>query len=400
MKHPPRAESTLPRRRLLGRIAAGTALVHLGAWLTQVGAALALLGSAPLPAQNPWGGPQGPTTPPPSPFPQPWPPYQPYQQQGASGGAQIPPSGQGPEGLQDAYGFPRLQQGFQSLDTTFPSYRGFPTFAPSVPGYGVYPGTLDPTRLGPPPPAPARSDQWPTWIIGSETGVPAPAAGHALLTHVAERVWYLEAGETAYVPLAFYDRFRLVPPDSSVHVSTRGEFLLAFHDTTNIRSFGPAHVDVLRLTDEVAALAIPTFERMWITARTRLLRILLPDGSELEASGTELQLQSTDLDQRGTVYNYGPGEVKLRTPAGEVLLVAARRSHLFLRPPEQFVPAPLEVAGAARAERRGRTLVVEAGAGGGAVAWSGARFDLPADTSLRLDPLAGDDFPDYRRKHP
>jgi hypothetical protein len=60
--------------------------------------------------------------------------------------------------------------------------------------------------------------------------------------------------------------------------------------------------------------------------------------------------------------------------------------------------AELVLEGALAPERRGRVLQVVGQAGGGSVSWSGARIELEPGSTLRLDPLAGREFPENKAK--
>ena len=298
-------------------------------------------------------------------------------------------------------------QGFPGFGSVYPGIGGTPSF-PGVPrypagfgpraraGYLPSPDAFNPEWT--PTPLPANRERgWPSWIkpgIGQET--PPPDAERAIVARIADRVWVFASGDTAFVPLAFYDKFRVLESGSSIEVRNQGEFLISFHDGAAIRAHGPSRITLSELADDGAELQIRAFQRMWINGKTRPLTLLLPDGALLDMAGTEVYLEGEGL--RGSVFNHGPKPVQWHGRSGDVEIPAGQRMDVFLEPlREAFIPAALEVEGGVRPEIAGRRLEAR-GEGGGTVIWSGARFHVPAGGVVRVDPLAGATFPEGKKE--
>jgi hypothetical protein len=284
---------------------------------------------------------------------------------------------------------------------TTPSFPGIPQyplgFGPRqrVSGYLPAPDAFNPEWV--PVPLPANRERgWPSWIKpGDDQTTPPPDAERVILARIADRVWVFAAGDTAFVPLAFYDKFRVLESGSSIEVRNQGEFLLSFHDGAAIRAHGPARLTLSELADDVAELQLRDFRRMWINAKSRPLRVLLPDGALMDLENAEMYLEAERL--RGAVFNHGPKPVVWHGRSGDVEIPVGQRMDLFLAPLRApFLPAALEVDGAVRPEITGRRLEVR-GEGAGSVTWSGARFQIPAGSVVRIDPLAGSTFPEGKK---
>lgn len=331
------------------------------------------------------------------------------------------------ERLQERYSplapIPRFDQpiyraGFQGVESVFPIYQGFP-FPPvstTTPGgFGAYPTAAQPGAAGQPGarrkpalggfpvlPGPKKvvdtgRPQWPSWMRVTRTAAGTfSSPERAVVARVADRVWYLAPGETAYVPLAFYDKFRLVESGSRLRVRNKGEFQVAFHDGGSLRSLGPVRLTFASLSREAAELELEELHRLWIVAKSRPLRCGLPDGSRFVVRDARVYLEHAETD-RAWLLNEGPGTLEWTSPIGRRELAPGRRIDFFLAPRTRpFLPAGLVVEGAVRTERKGRVLELESEGPRARVTWSGARFTLPPGARLRLDPLAGDTFPGVR----
>ncbi len=288
-----------------------------------------------------------------------------------------------------------LVPGFQGLSSVYAPYPATPTYPPGTfgradggdlaAGVGLTEG-LDLLRRI----AAAPTGGWPSWV-GRELGEQA-APDVAVLARLEDRVWLLAADDTAFVPLAFYDKLRVLRVGAVMEVRRRGEFQLVFHDGGQLRSSGPARVRIDRLGDVQVELGIERLRHLTLETKTRPVRAMLPDGSVLEAAGCSMYLEAER--GRGTVYNYGPAAARLHMRGGSVELPSAHRLAILTdKPSQRFLPAALDLEGAVRTEPRAPRLEVH-GEGEGAVVWSGARFRIEAGTVVTLDPLAGAVFPE------
>lgn len=299
---------------------------------------------------------------------------------------------------------PPYRPGFQGLKSTTPMYSAFPSYPkgfgppPRVGGF-LPEETRDPTMAEWSAPALPRDDRgrWPSWI---ETGVPnlekSSAPERAALVRMADRVWFLAPDDTAFVPIPFYDKFRIVDSGTFVEVRNKGEFQMVFHDGAWLRSIGATSLGVPVMSSSIAELQLTAFRRLWLHAKDRTMHVLLPDGSKLELAGTKLYLEREG--QRGMVFNNGPRAMRWIGRVGEREIPPAHRIEIFLEgTTAPYLAAALQLQGAVRAEPEGRDVMVRGEAGGGAVTWSGALIKVRGGTSVHLDPLAGKGFPETNR---
>jgi len=292
------------------------------------------------------------------------------------------------------------QPGFQGLTSVAPLFSVFPSYPK---GYGPPPrigGFLpseapDPSGISWTPPALAKDHDgiWPSWI---ETGMPAStkaiSAERAALARTSDRVWFLAPDDTAFVPLAFFDKFRLVESGSFIEVRNKGEFQVAFHDGAVIRSVGPIRLALPRLGSSLAELRLTTFRRFWLNAKVRPFVVVLPDGSRIELAGTNSYFERRG--DRAVIFNHGRRAFRWVGRVGEHEVPPAHRVEIMLAGGQRpFLGSGLRMEGALNAEPDGRALAVRGGEGGGEVSWSGAKVTVPAGATVRLDPLAGSAFP-------
>lgn len=299
--------------------------------------------------------------------------------------------------------------GFQGLQSIYPQYPGFPVYpATATPGAGLpgttMPGAVPANPLGGmfpglgglrPTLAPRPEGGWPSWVGSQLSGEQRlAAADRAVLARLSDRVWLLAPNDNAFVPLAFYDKLRTVTAGSVVEVRARGEFQLVMHDGAQLRTWGRARLQITRLAEAGAEFGFTSVQRVWVDAKARPLAITLPDGSVLELANCSVRIEA--VGGRAVVQNYGPAAARMRNRSGSFELPKAHRSTVLTQPPTaSFHPADLDLEGAVRAQRQGRMLEVT-GDGPGAVVWSGARFELERGRVVRLDPLAGEDFPEKK----
>ena len=299
-----------------------------------------------------------------------------------------------------------LPPGYPGLEEAMPLFQGFPTFPPDVPGYGGYPGVRLPVPFTagvtvPPRPrdaAPLPDDAWPSWFgPGEAIGDEGFTAERAVLHRGSDRVWYHGPRDTAFVPLAFWDKFRVLSAGSRIEVRHKGEYQITFHGGAMLRAHRPSRLEVEVLNEEIIALRLPHLSKIWLSAVTRPVRLTLPDESVLEAQGTSAYLERGDGFAR--ISNDGVGRLVVRGAIGQQEIPPGHSVWLPLLPTTRSViGAALALEGDVDARRDGRVLAADGGARGGTVTWNGARFAVPAGGNLRLDPLGGDEFPDNRAK--
>jgi hypothetical protein len=232
-----------------------------------------------------------------------------------------------------------------------------------------------------------------------------------VLVRQSDRVWFRTKGEDAFVPLYHWDFVRSLAPGDEVKVDTSGEFLLQFHGGGLIDAFGPTALSIDALDEKEARCTVRAFKHLRFTALARPIVLALPDGSTIATQApeapvspnevrttaalpSELLLERVDEPARyrgrATIFNSGSVAARWQTAFGEVLLEPGRRVTFFLTPPVVPLPASL-VEDKVRAETEGavrRWNAVEPAS----VTWSGARFQLPAGSSLQIDPMLGDPF--------
>jgi hypothetical protein len=343
--------------------------------------------AAQVPQPQPTGGvvPQGPG-------------QQPGQQPGQYpvGGFVRPPLEQAPAQA------PPWANPFSPPDTGIAPFQGFPTFPPALGGYGGYPqpprALVTPPEPGAgaaPPPLLPEPPAWPSWLLVRATEPVPFGPDRAVLMRSADRVWFRTPDEEAFVPLYYFDKMRGIPAGTEIEVRRSGEFQILCHDGSRLYSFGPADLKVAALEEARVRLEWRSLTHLRIVCRNRPHEIALPDGSTVRTAAEQDSAGPVDLrlerrDGRVSVFNAGVRAASLVTPFGEQPLEPGSRAFLLLVPPDPAVPAPLSHVGIA-AERRGRELLCR-GAEGGEVTWCGARFDLPAGTTLLLDPLQGSPF--------
>jgi hypothetical protein len=354
------------------------------------GALLALgFGAAALPAQFPFPGS--------------------VQGQGQGQGQQ--PGGSRLEPIEDQY---RLRRQWQQPPDAF---QGFPVFPQNLSQYGIYPPPpgwgQPPTFAGPialPHVSPTAPD-WPAWIKG-KAGAPLPyEIGRVVLVRQSDRVWFRTRGDDAFVPLYHWDFVRSLAPGDEVKIDSVGEFLLQFHGGALIDAIGPSAIAIDALDSKEARCTVRAFTHLRFTALARPLVLALPDGStiatqapetpaspnevrSIAALPSELLIERVDEPARyrgrATIFNSGSVAARWQTAFGEVLLEPGHRITFFLVPPLVPLSASL-VEDKVRAEAEGpvrRWNAVEPAS----VTWSGARFQLPAGSSLQIDPMLGDPF--------
>lgn len=309
----------------------------------------------------------------------------------------------------------------QSLQLT----RGFPVFPSQL--SALYGNPLNvaapalPTTTGalPPIPAPGPDEPtgWPAWARTKDKA-PLPFAPDAgLLIRHAERVWYRTGDAEPFVPLAFYDKLRGVGVGAAVEVRTIGEFELLLHNSSRLVARGPTLLHIDELSANKVALRVPNVSWLRLATTARLHEIALPGGVALRIAApptaavpsflpapvpmsaplpgvTDVVVNRVDepgwLGGRATVDNLGSTEVTWLHGGREIALAPGQRLTFLLAPEGPAQSAALAARDVAT-EIDGPVLLCRARSAG-SVSWSGARFDLPAGSLLRLDPQQGAPF--------
>ena len=282
-----------------------------------------------------------------------------------------------------------------ALRRLFPAYEGLPTYPSNVPGYGGYPGATkspdEAERQLVPALKKARpdGDRWPSWIDGGDKFKGKATPQQAVLARVADRVWFRAAGEAAYIPLAFHDRFRFMALGAQVEVRGRGEFHLLMHAGGHIRSRGPCGIDVTGMTEKEVGLRIRNVAQLWLKAGLRPFHLEMPDGTTVEFADTLIRLiRSGD---RVRIENLGKSAVRFAGPYGKGELSGPEFADLWVR---RAKAAPLSdqlhAKGDVTTSRVADVVTVEGGADGH-VSWSGAGFQVLPGSKLQIQPLKGID---------
>jgi hypothetical protein len=278
---------------------------------------------------------------------------------------------------------------------------GLPFLTP--PGFGAYPGgqfavPFRDTAVGvATTPMIARSpNAWPSWLPeeSSEGGAEGFTPDVAIVAQTNDYVWLLEPDETAFTPLAFWDRYRVVPSGTTIDVRGGGQFSLAFQRGSVVRSLGKARAVLERLDEEVTAVAFDHLSRVVVVAGERPVRTRIGRAGAVEAVSCRLSIAR----EGGLVHvaNLGPGQA--RFDVGDRMLDLPRGFRISVIPdlPADGPSLELGLRGDLQTSRDGRVLRAVAGAAGGSLDWSGARFELPRGANLQVDPLAGSAFPEGR----
>lgn len=280
--------------------------------------------------------------------------------------------------------------GYRSgLQQLFPRYEGLPTYPSNVPGYGGYPGAAKQpggVGAGAPGARPSDKDRWPSWIeTGTGTKGRMVKSTQAVLVRLTDRVWLRATGERAFVPLAFYDRFRFLETGGQVEVRGKGEFQLVLHDGGGLRSRGPCSLEVAGLNDHTADLQISTVEKVWLTAKLRPLRVRLPDGTQLEFSSSVVHLERRG--DRIRVSNAGSGPIHFSGAVGAGEITGPRFISLWVAPAKTAPLSDLlQLKGRVSQSKTGGVTTISGG-DDGRVIWSGASFALGKGNSLQIQPL-------------
>lgn len=349
---------------------------------------------------NPWQGAPGTQ----NPNGNPWQQGQGYPQ-GYPGGYPLLPNDPRYYGLVQG-GIPgSSQDGFPGLRTVIPRGQGFPSLDPqtgrfartSTSSLQDLMSALSRGKEGQIPSPVQPTDAWPAWVKLPQNQIAQKrTATHAILIRSSERVWVLDPGEPAFVPLWFWDKFRVVQKGSAMDVRhMNGEFEVSMHDGGQFRSHGVARVSLAQLDEEIVEFVLEDLREIWWNGHTRLAKFQLPNGGQLEVPQASIRI-SSDGDV-ATITNFGPNPVRYKNGSGQVELTHGNRLRFFMTPRSgESAPVALTIEGELQQELKGRTLEVVGRGPQGRLSWSGARIAVPAGSRLVLDPLAGRDFPENK----
>ncbi len=278
---------------------------------------------------------------------------------------------------------------------------GLPFLTP--PGFGAYPDGQfavpfrdAPVGVATTPMMPRSPNAWPSWLPpnAEEGGDVGFTPNVAIVAQTNDYVWVLEPDETAFTPLAYWDRYRVVPAGTTLDVRGGGQFALAFQRGSVVRSLGKARAVLERMDEEVTAIGFESLSRVVVVAGERPVRVRVGQAGAVEAVSCRLSLAR----EGGLVHvaNLGPGQA--RFDVGERVVELPRGFRISVIPdlPPDGPSLDLGLRGDLQTSRDGRKLRAVAGAAGGSLDWSGARFELPRGANLTVDPLAGSAFPEGR----
>jgi hypothetical protein len=354
-------------------------------------------------------------------------------QQGQGQGQTPQQPQQPPQVQQPAWPMPQPRSPFdpvwQQNQPVLP-FQGFPLFPSNLGAFGQYP-VAQARRPGDPLPRalPRLLDEapsWPSWIRAKGKAELPYEAGLALLVRNADRVWFQVPGEDAAVPLYFHDKLRVVPAGTRIEVRQAGEFELLLHGGSRVTAQGPTDLVVTELGEQRVALVFAVCTRLRLSVFGSEHAFGLPDGSTLivpadperggapaapapppiaallgpagadDGSGAAVLVidrasEPASLGGRATIFNGGTRAVAWRHAFGESRIEPGHRVTLFLQPPAAPLGGALVARDVEVAATQGSGAVL-CRSRGGEVTWSGARFKLPPDATLRLDPMLGRPF--------
>ncbi|MBX3463469.1 MAG: hypothetical protein KF830_09875 [Planctomycetes bacterium] len=286
-------------------------------------------------------------------------------------------------------------------------FQGFPTFPSRLAGYGNYPLPGLPGEAVDVPLLPLADPEppgWPGWMRLRQREALPFAADLALLVQHADRVWWRRQRDDAFVPLYFHDKLRTLPVGAEVEVRQAGDFELLFHTSSRLVAHGPTELQIAALDEAAVEVELRRFTRLRLQVNGRGHRLRLPDGSQLEvdaepaagetAGQVLVLLQRADepsrFGGRATIFNAGSRAVRWAHAFGAQRLDPGEILTMFLTPPPAPIGAGL-VAEGGRSENDGAAITFRGG-DGAALSWCGARFEVGAGRTLRLDPLQGAPF--------
>jgi hypothetical protein len=272
----------------------------------------------------------------------------------------------------------------------FPYSQSQTDVGSNVAGFGGYPGAGartedlvdEPLFLERVPVAP---DRWPSWIEGGVGSEVRATPERAVLVRGVDRVWFLDPGEAAFIPLAHYDRFRFLRTGSRVEVRGSGEYEVVMHDSSTVRSLGLSALAVVHMDERELSLQIDVAQQLWLTARSRPMRVRLPDGTLIEFNLGQARLE--DRGDRYRLSNEGSSAIAFTGSAGSGELLGAEQMSIWKAPPvADPVPGQLQLRGDTAMVEGSEEVSVRGGADGQVVV-SGAVFDLGQGSTMVIRPL-------------
>ena len=301
-----------------------------------------------------------------------------------------------------------------------PKWAGFPAFPSRLQGYGSYPRPFDADGpgVGMAPPLPAAAPEpngWPSWVRLRVRKPLSYASDVGLLIAQDGRVWHRTRGGEPLVPSSYHDGFATLAAGGLAELRTRGGFEVLLHQSTRLEMRGPSTLRVDKLDPDNVEIAFERLSFVRLRASKRAHKVAMPDGSVLviprkaasdagfsgfaallggaglpaSGRGAFIEVHRSDAPSsyagRATITNYGGDAVFWRHAFGETRIGTGQRVIMFLSQPTTPAPAGL-APGDAMVAREGHQATCRAGSET-EVAWSGARFTLPAGAALRLRSL-------------
>ena len=273
--------------------------------------------------------------------------------------------------------------------------------------------------------------KWPSWVqIGGPgkrtlsksdlSAVSNPA--RCLLTRLDTAVWVQPQNESAFYPLPFWDKNRVLAPGARVRLEGKGHAQLLFSRGTRIDFMHSSAIDFVSGDEDLLVLNLREIGRATCYLGMREVIMQLPDGSRLRGKKLILQFERVrrravwargGVQDRLVIRNWGPGDCSIEimgagSETSPVILKPNRRSILPLGPssmsttePKREPVAPLRrrLPGGGvpllsnlqtSILRSGKKLELSAGALRSRVQWGGVGIRLSG--SVTIDPIGGDPF--------
>jgi hypothetical protein len=345
--------------------------------------------------------------------------------------------GMGPPGAMGGMGMgspmqPMIGAAGQASNVLYPSWA---TPSPGFSGNSLFPGQpgappgggllgfpvgdrRGPDGLPPPGGLVGPVGPLPSWLSsaaatggGERKEVASLRSDRFQTARLSERVEVRPAGEKAFFPLLFWKKLMELGGDSEVRLfGSEAHSLLTFADGTRLELVGTGMVRVTEINEDRLSLRVTALTTLRLSAGRRPTKTHLPEGTVVEAKGTEVSVHRDPDQDYLVVRNFGPAPATVVAALGEIHLEPNKRCWLPLvlnphpRPVGEVAGGPgsevrgagneaVRTSGEARILVEGRVLTVDGGTGQSAVRWGGASFRLSGGQRLILDPLLGERFP-------
>jgi len=283
--------------------------------------------------------------------------------------------------------------------------------------------------------APPDVSRWPSWVQLGGIGKEVEQANklpeyldpkRCLLARLSDTVEVRPADETAFFPISFWKKTRVIAPGAGVKVEASGRALLVFSDGTRLQPMGATELVFVQGTKKELRVTFRKVTRLEATFGTRQVRLELPEGTLLRGTGLDMTIDREvrnaswakgGVEGRLWVSNWGKGTIAVQsgeqasfellpnrrsifalvrdaTNTGESMPGRAAQTPLRWTMPGGGVP--LSGSETAQAQKSGANVRIEASDGPARVNWGGVELAVPVGKRIILDPLAGDPFGDGR----